>query len=373
VELLRLLVVVFGAGLGAQVGRDVGGASSVLGPLDGTTVGVLLGSAVGYVLGGVLGRSTLSRVDRTASSLRDFDAVTLVAGSVGAVAGVLTGGGLAWPVFLLVTPFLALPLFFFVVVVLAVTGNRLAVARRRDVVSLVGARGGSGPRPVPVAARERVVDSSIAIDGRLLAVVRSGFLAGPLLVPSFVLDELQGLADSADPSGLRRAKGRRGLETLETLKREPEVDLQVLDVDLPAVPEVDARLVRLCLDRGSALLTLDTNLARAAALAGVGVQNLHALALALRPPVAAGDEVPVLLLKPGREPGQAVGYLDDGTMVVAERLRSAVGEERVVRVTSVLTTANGRMVFAEPAASPAAVAVPAPSPAVLARSLARRA
>ena len=168
------------------------------------------------------------------------------------------------------------------------------------------------------------------------------------MVPAPVLGELQGLADAGDP--VRRAKGRRGLEVLDTLRRESGVDVEVLDDEVPAVPEVDAKLVRICLDRGAALLTLDTNLAKVASLAGVRVMNLHALALALRPPVSAGDEVAVLLIKAGKEPGQAVGYLDDGTMVVAERSRDDIGQESLVRVTSVLTTANGRMVFAKPAA-----------------------
>ena len=161
-----------------------------------------------------------------------------------------------------------------------------------------------------------------------------------------MLGELQGLADAGDD--LRRTRGRRGLEVLEALRREPDVDVEVLEDEVPGVAEVDAKLVRLCLDRTAALLTLDTNLAKAAALAGVRVLNLHALALALRPPVTAGEEVAVLLIKPGKEPGQAVGYLDDGTMVVVERARESVGKELTVVVTSVLTTANGRMVFAHP-------------------------
>jgi uncharacterized protein YacL len=132
---------------------------------------------------------------------------------------------------------------------------------------------------------------------------------------------------------------------LEALKREPGVDVEVLDADVPAVPEVDGKLVRICLDQSAALLTLDTNLAKAAALAGVKVLNLHALALALRPPVAAGDDVSVLLLKAGKEAGQAVGYLDDGSMVVVEHARDRIGGEVTVSVTSVVTTANGRLVF----------------------------
>jgi uncharacterized protein YacL len=126
------------------------------------------------------------------------------------------------------------------------------------------------------------------------------------------------------------------------------VESVVADDYPPAVPEVDAKLVRICLDHGYALLTVDANLAKAAALAGVPVLNLHALAQAVRPPVTAGDEVQVLALKPGKEPGQAVGYLDDGTMVVIEGARGLVGQEVSVTITSVLTTANGRMVFAHP-------------------------
>ena len=200
------------------------------------------------------------------------------------------------------------------------------------------------------AALPRLVDTSVAVDGRILDVVRAGFLHGSVLVCSPVLAELQGMADSGDDHV--RAKGRRGLEVLEALQREQGVDLEVLDLEVPGVHEVDAKLVRICLDRGTALLTLDTNLAKAAALAGVPVLNLHALALALRPPVAAGDDVPVLLLKPGKEPGQAVGYLDDGSMVVVERGRPHLGTEVAVRVTSVLTTANGRLVFAVPSDEP---------------------
>ncbi len=349
VELLRLCVVVFFAGLGYYVaglvdddGEPVLGALSVLG------VGVVLGSALGYVLGGVLGRGTVTAVKAAEVGLRDKSAEQIVAGVVGAVIGVLVGTGVTWPVLLINRPLLTYPVFAFVVVSLGMLGYRLGTARREAVLGMFGERVGLADRPVPAVALPRVLDTSVAIDGRIVDVVRAGFLHGLMLVPNPVLGELQGLADAGDDQ--RRAKGRRGLEVLDTLRREAGVDVEVLDDEVPAVAEVDAKLVRICLDRGAALLTLDTNLARVAALAGVRVMNLHALAMALRPPVVAGDEVGVLLIKAGKEQAQAVGYLDDGTMVVVEQARDRIGHEAQVRVTSVLTTANGRMVFARPAA-----------------------
>jgi uncharacterized protein YacL len=349
VELLRLCVVVFFAGLGYYVaglvdddGEPVLGALSVLG------VGVVLGSALGYVLGGVLGRGTVTAVKAAEVGLREKSAEQIVAGVVGAVIGVLVGTGVTWPVLLFNRPLLTYPVFAFVVVSLGMLGYRLGTARREAVLGMFGERVGLADRPVPAVALPRVLDTSVAIDGRILDVVRAGFVHGLMLVPTPVLGELQALADAGDDQ--RRAKGRRGLEVLDALRREAGVDVEVLDDEVPAVAEVDAKLVRICLDRGAALLTLDTNLARAAALAGVRVMNLHALALALRPPVVAGDEVGVLLIKAGKEQAQAVGYLDDGTMVVVEQARDKIGHEAQVRVTSVLTTANGRMVFARPAA-----------------------
>ena len=350
VEVLRLLVVVFFAGAGYQVGLSVGDGRPVLGALNGTAIGLVVGSGLGYVLGGVLGRRTAETTELARTRLRDVSAEQIVAGGLGLMGGVVVGAGVAWPVFLLPDPALAFPLFGFVVVVLGYSGSQIAMSKRRGVLELFGERAGLTPRAVPVSALPRLIDTSVAVDGRVLDVVRAGFLHGSVLVCSPVLAELQGMADSGDDHV--RSRGRRGLEVLEALQREHGVELEVLDLEVPGVHEVDAKLVRICLDRGTALLTLDTNLAKAASLAGVQVLNLHALALALRPAVAAGDDVPVLLLKPGKEPGQAVGYLDDGSMVVVERGRPHLGTELPVRVTSVLTTANGRLVFGVPAEEP---------------------
>ncbi len=344
VELLRLCVVVFGAALGYQVALLIDVQD--IGALDPLVVGVVLGSAVGYVLGGVLGRTTLTAVERTERAMRDVSAEQIVAGVFGAVVGIVGGAAIAWPVFLLDRQVFAIPLFMFVLVTTGLLGYRVGSVRRTSMIGMFGAHAGmAGPSP-SASVLPRLVDSSVAIDGRIVDVVRAGFLGGEMLVPRPILDELQGLADAGDD--LRRAKGRRGLEVLEVLRREPGIDLQVIDDEAIAVPEVDAKLIRVALDRKCALLTLDTNLARSASLAGIKVLNLHALTLAVRPPVVAGDEVSVLLTKNGKEAGQAVGYLDDGTMVVVERAREAVGQDALVQVTSVLTTANGRLVFARP-------------------------
>jgi uncharacterized protein YacL len=345
VELLRLCVVVFFAALGYQIADLlVASGGVVLGPFDAVWLAVILGSALGYVLGGVLGRRTVTAVSGTERLLRTASAERVLAGAVGAFAGVLAGTALAWPLLLLGARSLAFPVFGFALVTLGLFGYRLGVGRRDSLLRVVGPR--IGLTPPGRAGLPLLVDTSVAVDGRILDVVRAGFLHGRFLVPSVVLGELQGLADAGDD--VRRARGRRGLDVFEALRQDRSVDVELIEDGVPAVAEVDAKLVRLCLDRPAALLTLDTNLARAAAIAGVRVLNLHSLALALRPPVVAGDEVSVLLLKPGKEPGQAVGYLDDGTMVVVERAREVIGSEAVVYVTSVLTTANGRMVFARP-------------------------
>ncbi len=354
-EALRLFVVVFFAGAGYQIGSGVDENARLLGTLNGTAVGLILGSGLGYVLGGVLGRTAATSAERTRLRLNDVSAEELVAGALGVVGGVLLAAGTAWPVFLLRQGYLAFPLFGFACVALGYVGFLIGSNKREGVLALFGSQAGLAPRSVATAALPRVIDTSVAIDARVLEVVRAGFLHGRMLVTTPVLAELQGFADAADD--LRRAKGRRGLDVLEALKREPGIDLEVLDLDVPGVPDVDGKLVRICLDSGAALLTLDTNLAKAASLAGVQVLNLHALALAMRPPVVAGEDVTVTLLKAGKEQGQAVGYLDDGSMVVVENARQHVGADALVHVTSVVTTANGRLVFGRLAGEP-----PAPRP-----------
>ena len=210
VELLRLFVMVFCASIGYQLASLAdSSADALVGPFDALSLGMILGSALGYVLGGVLGRTTASAVGRTATMFESSSAEEIVAGSIGAVGGVLVGAGMTWPVFILDRPGLTIPVFGFVIVALGMLGYRLGSARRDGFLALFGARAGLAPHPPATASLPRVIDTSVAIDGRILDVVRAGFLHGRILLATPVIQELQGLADAGDD--LRRSRGRRGL------------------------------------------------------------------------------------------------------------------------------------------------------------------
>lgn len=199
--------------------------------------------------------------------------------------------------------------------------------------------------PPPPSVGLKVIDTSAIIDGRIAEVAATNFLSGTLLLPRFALRELQRVADSDDPT--RRKRGRRGLEVLEQLKSTPGLRLEVVADDFEDIGEVDAKLVRLCRARRAALLTTDYNLGRVAGLEGVQVLNLHALTSALKTSLIAGEILPLQIVKAGREPGQGLAYLDDGTMVVVEGAAALVGSTVQTVITSHLQTSVGRMIFAK--------------------------
>ncbi len=190
----------------------------------------------------------------------------------------------------------------------------------------------------------KLLDTSVIVDGRILEIVEAGFLDGRLMVPKFVLRELQLIADSADP--VKRSRGRRGLEVLNKL-REVSKGLEISDHDAPE-RDVDGKLITLGRTLGAQILTNDYNLNRVAKVQGVSVLNINELANALKPVVLPGEEMIVKVIKDGKEAGQGVAYLDDGTMIVVENGKRLMGEEIEVLVTSVLQTAAGRMIFAKP-------------------------
>ena len=191
-----------------------------------------------------------------------------------------------------------------------------------------------------------VVDTSAIIDGRIAEIVESGFIYGTLVIPRFVLDELQHIADSSDT--LRRNRGRRGLDILNRMQKEPSTPVEIVEDDVPEIAEVDAKLVALALARSRVILTNDFNLNRVAELQGVRVMNINSLANAVKPAVLPGEELRVRVIQEGKEAGQGVGFLDDGTMIVVEGGARHIDKELDVSVTRVLQTVAGRMIFAQP-------------------------
>lgn len=189
-----------------------------------------------------------------------------------------------------------------------------------------------------------VVDTSVLIDGRIARVCEAGFLNAALVIPRFVLNELQAVADSAEPH--RQARGRRGLEVLNELRRIKHLDIRIPESEVSKRTDVDAKLVFLAQSMRAKLLTTDYNLAKMAEFHGVPWLNLSQLAKALRPEVTLGETVEVELVKPGKDEGQAVGYLEDGSMVVVAAARSLIGQRVSAEIVSVLPTAGGKMVFA---------------------------
>ncbi|HJV05534.1 MAG TPA: TRAM domain-containing protein [Actinomycetota bacterium] len=334
VELVRLvLVALFTAGGWqlAQATEAQGGRLLLL---------VVLGSLVGYVVGGIVGRSTVRSVSAVERDFQRIPASELLAGVIGLILGLVIAV-LASVLLFRLPPAAAYPVAALVTIILAYLGYRVGRSKREELFGVFGLRTRALGTP---AGEANVLDTSALIDARILDVVRAGFVGGTLLVPRGVLQELQAIADSSDPS--RRRRGRRGLECLRALQRTPSVEVVLVEEEPGDTRDIDSRLVRLARERGAALVTNDANLTRVAAALDVPARSMTELAEALRTPLLPGQEVTILLTREGRQHDQAVGFLEDGTMVVVEEARERVGSEVSVTVTNVLQTTSGRMVFA---------------------------
>jgi uncharacterized protein YacL len=333
VELVRLILVAAFAVGGWQI------AEAAIEPATDLSrfVGIVLGSAIGFVVGGVLGRRTATAVQAVELEFRTVPASELLAGTIGLILGLVIAVLASILLFRLPME-VAAPTVAFVAVTLAYAGYRLGRSKRDEFFQIFGLRSpGVGAPPGEI----HVLDTSALIDGRIVDVVEAGFLGGTFLLVRGVLDELRSIADSSDPQ--RRTRGQRGLKVLHELQRS---GVEVVLVDEQRHGDVDGQLVRLAKERGGDVVTCDSNLAKVAVALDVPVRSMHELAVAVRPPFTPGEEFAVHLSREGRDHGQGVGYLEDGTMVVVEGGRPHLGSEVEVTVTNVLQTPQGRMVFA---------------------------
>jgi uncharacterized protein YacL len=337
-----ILLFVVGAYWGAMLGDMLGGQRELYALIVG-----MLGALIGLILTPFV---TTRPARALRSLLSSISAQTLLAGLAGLMAGLVIAALLAFPLSLLPEPFRnVLP--FLGVLLFGYLGIYLFVMRQNDIFSMLrlnipsrsgaaedGAPGGQEP------ARSILLDTSVIIDGRISDIAKTGFLVGTLLIPRFVLNELQYIADSAD--SLRRQRGRRGMEVLSQLQKDTTVPVRISDIDVDGVREVDDKLVILARQLRCPILTNDYNLNRVAELQGVAVLNVNELANAVKSVLLPGESLEVEIIQEGKEIGQGVGYLDDGTMVVVEDGRDYLGAKTHVMVTKVLQTAAGRMIFA---------------------------
>jgi uncharacterized protein YacL len=347
--IVRIIGMVVFAVIGAYTGIFLGGNSSDAQQAYGGIIS-LVGALVGLVLTPYM---TTRPVKALRAVLLRVSAQTLAAGMAGLIVGLIIAALLSFPLSLLPSPFGRL-MPFVGVLLFCYFGVAIFVMRQSDVFTvarlLPGSRNTSDENSSLSSEGSRTVllDTSVIIDGRIADIAHTGFLSGTLLIPRFVLNELQYIADS--PDSLRRQRGRRGMEVLSRLQKETNIPVRISDIDVEGVREVDDKLVVLARQLRCPILTNDYNLNRIAELQGVAILNVNELANTVKMVLLPGEPLIVSIIQEGKEVGQGVGYLDDGTMVVVEDGRNHLNREVTVTVTKVLQTAAGRMIFARPEA-----------------------
>ncbi len=324
---IRVLFVLISAVVGYQLGSDYHGVGSAW-----ALGGIAIGAALAFLV--ILVEMGLGRL-----SLRGLSAAVF-----GLILALIVSRFVTGAIDLIpdIDPTLSSSLKLVVVLILAYFGMIFAM-RGRDEFNLI----------IPYVRFDRqdqkdevlILDTSVIIDGRVHDICQAKFLEGRLVVPNFVLKELQQVADSADP--LKRNRGRRGLDILNKLKKIPHVNVRIDEEEFADITNVDDKLIKLAKLLSGKVLTNDFNLNKVAELQNVAVLNINELAQALRPMLLPGEKLEVRLMKDGKEKDQAIGYLDDGTMVVVDGARKFIGQSSCVTVTSALQTAAGRMIFAK--------------------------
>ena len=352
--IIRLIGLIVFTTIGVAWGTSLGRAANVNPSPNTMSVeqfAIIIG-LVGALAGIILTPFITTRPIRAIRALLTrISAQALFSSLMGLVVGLLIAALLSFPISLLPNPFgEVLP--FVGVVVFGYLGVAIFAIRQGDLFSVVSTLSNRNAAPATEASgkladsRTILLDTSVIIDGRIADIARTGFLPGALLIPRFVLNELQYIADSAD--NLRRQRGRRGMEVLSQLQKEPLIPVRMSDIDVEGVREVDDKLIILARQLRCPILTNDYNLNRIAELQGVSILNVNELANAVKSVLLPGEALIVRVIQEGKEMNQGVGYMDDGTMVVIENGRSYMNQEVAVTVTKVLQTTAGRMIFARP-------------------------
>lgn len=312
----------------------------------GSFISAMIGAILFLLLGSLCSRLLLRRLQAAVHSFSSMPMNELTAGAAGLIGGLLLA--------LLIYPSLAWLgkagqlLEVGVTVILGYAGIRIGLNKQEELAALwTSGRWSKVEVPDERGIEEhKILDTSVIIDGRIADICKTGFIEGTIVIPEFVLEELQHIADSSDL--LKRNRGRRGLDILNKIQKELEVKVLIYEGDFEEISEVDSKLVKLAKLLQGKVVTNDFNLNKVCELQGVSVLNINDLANAVKPVVLPGEEILVQVIKDGKEHGQGVAYLDDGTMIVVEGGREFIGTTMEVLVTSVLQTSAGRMIFAKP-------------------------
>jgi uncharacterized protein YacL len=299
------------------------------------------GQNEGWIWAAVAGLTVAGLVLGVEFALRKQKPGVVLGGAAGLAAGLILAGIAAWAMAVSIPPVESIPLLGFLILAgFCYLGLIYGVKVFTQGGIWATSREGSAGLP---STSNKILDTSVIIDGRVADLCETGFLEGTFILPHFILNELQHIADSADP--LKRGRGRRGLDVLNKIQKMVDVEVRIVDEDFPHVKEVDSKIVFLAKKMNAKVITNDLNLNKVAELQGVRVLNINELCNALKPVVLPGEQLRVFVLKEGKEPGQGVAYLDDGTMIVVDNAKRFIGSNVNVVVTSVLQTQAGRMIF----------------------------
>lgn len=351
-KIVKAVITIIGASLGAFIGVFLN-QNEILKFTDFQNALVIIGISlvfgiIFFLLSTKIKRLGLNIVGAIEKELLRYSTMDIILGAVGLIVGFIIA-------FLISQPFSDIKYIGTIVSILSYLifgylGIKIATRKKDDVIwpqiiNLKKAQAGKKPEKKKELVSPKILDTSVIIDGRISDICKTGFVEGTLVIPEFVLKELRHIADSSD--SLKRNRGRRGLDILNILQKDDAIHVVIESKDYGDNIEVDVKLLKLAKDLGGKVLTNDFNLNKVAEFQGVDVLNINELANAVKPVVLPGEEMTVMIVKDGKESGQGLAYLDDGTMIVVEGGKKCIGDSVVVIVTSVLQTAAGRMIFAK--------------------------
>ncbi len=353
-KLIRVLITILGMALGFGIVATANsfGILDMI-PLSRKYIYIYIGLSlifgiISFILSNKIIKLVKKAIDEAEKRLQNVPALDIMLGVIGLVVGFLIA-------YLLSGPLVRIPYGIGVVIsallylVLGYLGIKVTTRKTDDFNNVVNVFKKTNTKEKATkgsVVKPKILDTSVIIDGRISDICKTGFVEGPLIIPEFVLKELQQIADSAD--GLKRNRGRRGLDIIKKMQQELDIEIIIEDKDFDEVPEVDTKLLKLTQFMSGKVVTNDYNLNKVAEVHGVEVLNINELANAVKPVVLPGEEMVVIVMKSGKEPTQGIAYLDDGTMIVVEGGREYMGKTISVLVTSVLQTAAGKMIFAKP-------------------------